>query len=533
MAPLQIYAQGAHTASPGGVSTDLNYWLKPDTGVTTFEEIVGSDTITRVSNWANQSPGSTNELSGVANSARPVFIDNGLNFNSAISFDGVDDFLRTDNGWDNHTVIIVFNPSDELSTSTAPQAVLVYDITNNDLVDAGVGIGNLGAVSNMYAECSTSFFWNSGDRNTPGTGFPPEFIGCSGDADNNPTSDPVLGVLRPTSALSMPEHRLWGADQSTIVINPQEYGIHSNRPFTIGQRHGGGIFYNGDVLEAISYSSRVHDSDIRKIESYLAIKYGLTLDQEVPKDYINSIGVSIYNADPNYSFNIAGIGRDDDSALNQKQSLSTTSDAVQSINAGVVTIGLGEIADSNADNLNTFSRDGSFLVWGNNGAATDIVIPTNIVHNDGPAIQRMSRIWKVQLMGQEEEIEISIDQTFFSDIPVLLVSDTPDFSGASTVYALTDDGEGNYSANINGFPGRYFTFGQQIEAIDCTTSIVLDQTFISGEQLSFAVSQTATLSSEHLSGSYFSIRAGDQVSLDPGFSVLPGAEFKAFIDGCE
>ena len=91
----------------------------------------------------------------------------------------------------------------------------------------------------------------------------------------------------------------------------------------------------------------------------------------------------------------------------------------------------------------------------------------------------------------------------------------------------------SYSVKINGFVGQYFTFGQQGEAIDCATSIVLDQTFISGEQLSYAVSQTATLSSLHQNGSLFSIRAGDQVHLDEGFSVLPGAVFKAFIDGCE
>ena len=207
--PLRIDAQENNTVAPGGVSTGLNYWLKSDTGVTTFDEIAGNDTITRVSNWANQRPGSSNELSGPENFSRPIYVDQGLNFNPAINFYGANDFLRTDNGWDSHTVIIVFNPSDELNTTTGPQAVLVYDIPNNNLVDAGIGIGNLGTVNSVYAACGTSYFWNSGDRNIAGTGFPPEFIGCSGDATNSPTSDPILGVVRPNVGETMPEHRLW------------------------------------------------------------------------------------------------------------------------------------------------------------------------------------------------------------------------------------------------------------------------------------------------------------------------------------
>ena len=80
--PLQIYAQGS-MVSPGGVSTDLNYWLKSDAGVTTFNDIVGSDTIIRVSSWANQTPDSFNELSGAATSARPIFIGERAGFNNA------------------------------------------------------------------------------------------------------------------------------------------------------------------------------------------------------------------------------------------------------------------------------------------------------------------------------------------------------------------------------------------------------------------------------------------------------------------
>lgn len=69
--------------------------------------------------------------------------------------------------------------------------------------------------------------------------------------------------------------------------------------------------------------------DIRKIESYLAIKYGITLntnDGADAGDYLNSSGTKIWEASSdasafhNYIF---GLFRDDTSTMYQKQSLST------------------------------------------------------------------------------------------------------------------------------------------------------------------------------------------------------------------
>jgi flagellar basal body L-ring protein FlgH len=62
-----------------------------------------------------------------------------------------------------------------------------------------------------------------------------------------------------------------------------------------------------------------------------------------------------------YKNDIAGIGRDYTSALNQKQSTSANGD--------ILTIGLGEIASSNQANSSTFSSDHSFLTWAHNGAS--------------------------------------------------------------------------------------------------------------------------------------------------------------------
>lgn len=63
-----------------------------------------------------------------------------------------------------------------------------------------------------------------------------------------------------------------------------------------------------------------------QVESYLAIKYGITLDQTTATNYVYSNGSIIWNAASAgvYKNNIAGIGRDDSSGLSQLRSQSVT-----------------------------------------------------------------------------------------------------------------------------------------------------------------------------------------------------------------
>ena len=405
---------------------------------------------------------STNSISGIANFERPLLIENSLNFNPAINFDGTNDFLRTnENSWDANTVIMVFNPTANLGISGGigdVELILVYDIPDNPTGDAGIGIGPLGSVGGFGGLGSSTFF-NSTDS-TAGAGG--EYVGGS-TPNTGLSGDPVLAVVRENLASTQSEHIVWGEDQDPLAImNLSQYEAHQDRPFTIGQRHGGGLFYQGDVLEAISYSSRIGDADLARIQSYLSIKYGLTLDQSTAQDYVNSMGTTVYDSNgvlAAYDFNIAGIARDDDSGLNQKQSRSTTINSVQTSNAGIVTIGLGSIATTNVGNTNAFGADRSFLVWGNN--ATSTAISTSVVLSCG-SLDRMQRTWAIQETGTVGDVEVSIPQSFFSsNTPTLIMSNDTTFTGDDTLVTLTDDGSGNYSAVVD-FPlgDNFFTFGE-------------------------------------------------------------------------
>lgn len=72
------------------------------------------------------------------------------------------------------------------------------------------------------------------------------------------------------------------------------------------------FYFDGKIAEVINYSSRVSDTERQKIESYLAIKYGITLNSGT-QDYIASDGTTTFwdaSAAGSYTYNVFGIGRD-------------------------------------------------------------------------------------------------------------------------------------------------------------------------------------------------------------------------------
>ncbi len=78
IAPLFIFgAFYSFAQTPGGVSSNLNLWLKADAGIT----IAGSG----VSKWADQV--NSNDFTQVTNVDRPSWLDNSINFNPSIEFD--------------------------------------------------------------------------------------------------------------------------------------------------------------------------------------------------------------------------------------------------------------------------------------------------------------------------------------------------------------------------------------------------------------------------------------------------------------
>ena len=129
--------------------------------------------------------------------------------------------------------------------------------------------------------------------------------------------------------------------------------------------------YIGIIPEVILFNRFISPKERQKVESYLALKYGISLNQELPVSYLNSNGEIFWDAEINvsYSQNIAGIGRDDLSGLNQRISESTQTPGLMKI--GVI----GEL------------KNNSFLTWGDNGK------PLRFVEESG--IRKLQREWKI------------------------------------------------------------------------------------------------------------------------------------------
>lgn len=132
-----------------------------------------------------------------------------------------------------------------------------------------------------------------------------------------------------------------------------------------------------NVAEVIIYPIGIADSEANKIESYLALKYGITLDQTTPQNYTLSNSAIAWDATSAGLINndIAGIARDDISGLSQikSQSINNTGDIIVNSVSGITT-------------------DLQSLVWANDTTATGTFTST-----DAPSgYTRITREWQFQ-----------------------------------------------------------------------------------------------------------------------------------------
>jgi hypothetical protein len=222
---------------------------------------------------------------------------------------------------------------------------------------------------------------------------------------------------------------------------------------TIGNeysRYYAGRWYDGGIPEVIMYKKKLNPAegqDYDKVESYLALKYGVTLC----KNYYSSDGFKVWDTACNKSYNkeIAGVIQDATSGLHQKQSHSIYPKTILEISRG-------DIQPSNQANANAVPNNNS-MVWGSNGSGgkSGAAVPAGFPLGSFPCVDVIekaawsARKWLIQERGEVGNVIVYIqskDAKFIDwTCPAyIVVADNEAFTAGVTYYPLTLDAGTKY-----------------------------------------------------------------------------------------
>ena len=291
---------GAYTG-PVGIDRNIKLWLKADAGVT------GTAPITT---WEDQSG---NGYTATVPTNGPDLVDNQINFNKVLNFNQSNsEYLQITGG--------------------------VLDVSAHD--DMWVYY-----VANFDANYSTVFFENmaNGERiggiNAWGGSVQYHFGGTNINTANGvPFGTTNIWTTGTSTGTGTPSGTLKAIyrDGATLVANNNnDLSLTGNgSDFYIGGRWAAtnNYYMGGQLAELIVYEGVPSVIEQEKIQTYLAIKYGLrknsannasTTDQD-ERDYFASDGSVIwdYSANAGYRTELTAIGRDDVSLLSQPKSKS-------------------------------------------------------------------------------------------------------------------------------------------------------------------------------------------------------------------
>ncbi|MDP5099971.1 MAG: choice-of-anchor D domain-containing protein, partial [Nonlabens sp.] len=393
------------TTGPANVNNNLTLWLDSKT--------IGQGNNTPLLNWNDKAL--NNNAFEIAAHA-PIFTDNptdNVNFNSTVTFNrAAQQHLRGKGGYNSNDYWIVVRSNLAVSNVAANETMLIgakQAAVSPTKDPSGLGWGpvsarytnevlshNLGTVStNDPADGSYGRAFADASRTFEDV----QIINVKNNASNNETNiylngrkiDNVTGT-------------------TTVTGQTLNFAGFLNKPYYLGVGRytlNGEPFeshLNGQLTEVFSFASRLGDAPQQKIYSYLAIKNGVSLhnpsstldDHRADWDYLDSDNGIIWNATANTTFNydVAAIGRDDNSQFVQKQSKSENS-------TSIIAIGLNRVEDLGSQNTANFLDDKDFLFWGHNGAnlsqnPTPLTFNLGTTDNVTVTMNHINRVWKIQ-----------------------------------------------------------------------------------------------------------------------------------------
>jgi surface protein len=442
---LAIYTQG-----PGGVTNDLALWLKADAGI---DETNGQ----AVDQWNDQSLGNNDVIQS---GTTEYSAGNALNFNPAVNTGA---FGNANNGQ--------FNVSDFSDAFSNQMSWYMVFHPQNDTYYSVVGSAIPTTHHDRWPNDGTSYIAITGGGN-------PRF--------------------NSVTALSATEPQLVRYNHK--VNNQLDYGVNGTdetntstvafsntllSQLTVGSTtfvNGSGVSrLDGQIAEIIVFADEQTSGNNRqKIESYLALKYGITLDAS-SGDYLNTAGNSVYDLST-YSNDVFGIANDAVQALNQ--------DISKSVNTGaIVTISTDTNFTGNSG-THTALNDGQYLVMGNNGASGAIPSSQNTTDlNTNLYFNRVARQWKATNTGSVGQVNLQFDG-YDANWVLLTRTTDDDFSATTGTLETALAADGTVAVTLPGI--SYFTLAQKPIAIEFETATASDVEATGGNLPNLLIEGTLT-----------------------------------------
>lgn len=433
-------------ASPGGVSAGLEAWYRADAG--TNVNALNNFTASGGSAWDDQSANGYNIDSVTGD---PQLQENGLNFNPAVHWDG-GDYMRYYYGtafFNTFTAGEQFGVAREADPITANHGFFHY-FGGHSGTTAWYTYGEA-----IYDQFGSSTFnrrcWTPGVPAVVSAGY------C--DSTGASVSGPSVVTTDWNIFASGIETNLYEAYfNGTLAYSDTSPGtINFNSGYNLHLGAHPGAIFTGHTAEHILYSQKLSAADRQKVDSYLALKYGITLDQTVAAtDYLASDGTtkmwSSNGYDAAYNHDIFGIGRDDASELDQRISTSVNQNSTLIVSTD------NNFTASNTDHTSrpTQLNNLQFLAFASNGVSITARSYDFPVGGTYEYMGMLARSWQVQNPGSVGEVHLKFDG--FGEGWYLLVDESNDdfASGVTAEIPLGADGNVSYTFG----DGDYFTLAK-------------------------------------------------------------------------
>lgn len=434
----QFFTFAGFANAPGGVAGGLSYWYRAD------KNNVNTGAATDVTGWTDMWSGTT--VAKLGTNALPKYVlgtSAYFNFNPGINFTAVTQTLG------NNTVRTLTSLNYDVFTFTKegltdrggnPRlfSTGMDNVTMNDQNWDGFGI--FPATTNLERRPY------GGGTQFPGVA--PAFSGTIPSImyfrnTNISTSKGLNGASMATSTAYSPVGSMFGGH------------VFGDTRFSSNGSDNAGFI--GHIGEAIVYGAgTLSNTERRKVDSYLAIKYGITLGQVATEHYLDTEGNMVWNGSANttYNNNIFGVSRDDTEAFHQKVS--------KSVNSGtILTIATtADFINPNQDlTRKEFANDKTYFMLGDNNNFT--AAPLVNITLAGSAGYHIPRIWLSQRSNTPGVLSFEANLAAYGSL----------FTAGNNVYMLVADNAA-FTVNVAQVPGS-FTGGKWVFSYNFNSNAAL------------------------------------------------------------